>query len=91
MRRVRPGGRLVYSTCSLEHEENSEVIEKALHEEKSFRPVNCGEELERLRSDGELALNEGDIDSLVRGQYLGTIPGIQPCDGFFAAVIEKAS
>ena len=90
MRHVTPRGRLVYSTCSLEDEENSQVVEEALHEDKSFRVVNCREELERLRSDGELALNEKEIDSLVRGLYLRTIPGVHSCDGFFAAVIEKA-
>jgi len=90
MRHVTPRGRIVYSTCSLEDEENSQVVEEALHEDKSFRVVNCREELERLRSDGELALNEKEIDSLVSGQYLRTTPGVHPCDGFFAAVIEKA-
>jgi len=90
MRHVTPRGRLVYSTCSLEDEENSQVVEEALHEDKSFRLLNCREELERLRSDGELALNEKEIDSLVRGLYLRTIPGVHSCDGFFAAVIEKA-
>jgi 16S rRNA (cytosine967-C5)-methyltransferase len=87
MQHVAPGGRLVYSTCSLELEENSEVVEKALATEPSFRALDCRAELERLHSEDELVWK--DIDSLIRGPYLRTIPGVHPCDGFFAAIVQK--
>jgi 16S rRNA (cytosine967-C5)-methyltransferase len=87
MNRVSSGGRLIYSTCSLEREENENVIEAALAGDRRFRVVNCREELMQLR--GELVF--GDLDSLVRGPYLRTLPGVHPCDGFFAAVLEETS
>jgi 16S rRNA (cytosine967-C5)-methyltransferase len=87
MQRVCPGGRLVYSTCSLEKEENSAVVDKALITDDSFRVLDCRVELERLRSQGELHWQ--DIDSLASGPYLRTVPGVHPCDGFFAAVLKK--
>jgi len=36
---VRPGGRLVYSTCSLQPEENGEVVARFLEENPGWRPV----------------------------------------------------
>jgi 16S rRNA (cytosine967-C5)-methyltransferase len=81
------GGRVIYSTCSLEIEENENVVEQALARDNSFRLLDCRVELERLKSEGELIWS-GDA-SLTRGPYLRTLPGLHPCDGFFAAIMEK--
>ena len=87
LQQLTPGGRAVYSTCSLEREENEAVVEEVLRDAEGYGLRDCREELQRLRSSGELVW--GDLDSLLSGPFLRTIPGVQPCDGFFAAVIER--
>jgi 16S rRNA (cytosine967-C5)-methyltransferase len=87
MDRVAERGRLIYSTCSLEKEENEDVVEISLSKNPTFRVVDCRVQLAQLRQAGDLIWQ--DLSSLTRGPYLRTLPGMQPCDGFFAAILEK--
>jgi len=83
------GGRLVYSTCSMEREENEAVVEAALHELSEFSIVDCRTELDRLRQEGDLLMY--GIETLLDGPYLRTTPGLHACDGFFAAIVQRKS
>jgi 16S rRNA (cytosine967-C5)-methyltransferase len=83
---TRPGGTIVYCTCSLEPEEGIEVIEDLLRRNSHVRrrPLAAGE----IAGFGELVTAAGDLRTL-------------PChlpdshiersglDGFYAARIER--
>ena len=87
MRHVAIGGRLIYSTCSLEREEDESVVEQALRNVPSFRLVQGGATLQAMQKQGQLIAT--DVQPLVFGPYIRTIPGISPCDGFFIAILER--
>ncbi|HVZ17783.1 MAG TPA: SAM-dependent methyltransferase, partial [Terriglobales bacterium] len=80
--KLRPGGRLVYSTCSLEPEENEQVVHKA-----GAKVLPVRDELEALRREGTLIV--GDYEAMTDGPFLRILPGAFGTDGFFAAVVER--
>lgn len=93
LKRLNPGGCLVYSTCSLEPEENEAVVTAVLAESDTrqrLRMFSIGDLLRRLRSDGVVRENSPDLTQLARGDTLRTLPGANfQGDGFFAAVFAR--
>jgi len=76
---LRPGGALVYSTCTLLREENEDVVAGFLREEPGFRLVPRSEIPELLRP---LASEEG---------FVHCLPHRHDTDGFFSARLERVA
>jgi len=88
---ARPGGRVVYSTCSLEPEENEEVVRAVVQLSQGTRILPLGPVLEKLRDDE--ILTQSGADGLQRcvtpEGFLRLMPGAFGTDGFFVALLAK--
>jgi 16S rRNA (cytosine967-C5)-methyltransferase len=78
-RLVKPGGRIVYATCSVLDEENREIAEGFQSAHPRFRLVPAVEVLKKERID------------IAVGEYFEVWPHRHGTDGFFAAVFERAA
>jgi 16S rRNA (cytosine967-C5)-methyltransferase len=75
---LRPGGRLVYATCSILAEENEAIVDAFLAGHADFHRVSAKD---LLAAQG-IAIECGE-DMRLAPQTHGT-------DGFYAAVLERA-
>ncbi|MFA6467951.1 MAG: methyltransferase domain-containing protein [Bacteroidota bacterium] len=77
-RYVKPGGRLVYATCSLMKHENDDVVERFLTDHPEFELIPPGSVLERYH-----------LAHLSTNKYFQLLPQRNNTDGFFAAVMKR--
>jgi 16S rRNA (cytosine967-C5)-methyltransferase len=80
-RMVKPGGRLLYATCSLLAEENESVVESFLASESQFTLMSALPVLAQRR----IPLPASGPDE----QFLRLRPDIHGTDGFFGALMER--
>ncbi|MCR4347448.1 MAG: RsmB/NOP family class I SAM-dependent RNA methyltransferase [Sulfuricaulis sp.] len=77
---LKPGGRLVYATCSLLKEENDDIVEKFLSEHPDFRMIPVNEILERRH-----------VPLTMEDDVLRLYPHRHHTDGFYAVALERTS
>lgn len=77
---VRPGGTLLFSTCTFGHRENQDSV-RWLEEEFGLKPVDLTE-----RIPAEVRDLPGVRETAARG-FVQLLPGFARCDGFFFAVL----
>ena len=77
---VKPGGRLLYATCSLLNEENEQQVEHFLKNNEEFEAIDF---------DLPQSLKDNFDKIKINGNQLRTLPALSKTDGFFVALLQK--
>ena len=85
-RLLKPGGRLVYATCSVLPQENEAIAEAFTAAQADFQPLAAADLLTQLKVPGAETLCQGGDNGR---QYLRLWPHLHQTDGFFAAIWQK--
>lgn len=80
---VRPGGTLVYCTCTLNSDENQNQVEKFLSEHKRFHTVPVNKYLPE-----DIFMDEEREESAANGM-ITLLPHLDGCEGFFICRMER--
>ena len=74
---MKPGGKLIYSTCTINKKENEDqrswLLEKFPFESRSIEGL----------------LGDAVREETMRDGYIQLLPGRYPCDGFFIASFRR--
>jgi 16S rRNA (cytosine967-C5)-methyltransferase len=77
-RALRPGGRLVYSTCTIDEGENAGQVRDFLERHQDYRVVDLSE-------------SYPEVTGTVGGGFVQTLPHRDGTDGFFIAALERGT
>jgi 16S rRNA (cytosine967-C5)-methyltransferase len=93
LRALRPGGRVVYSTCSMEPEENQRVVSAVIAEAPTARQVSLEFNIDSLAAKNILIPSgAARLKAALRPEgALRLLPGTFHTDGFFIALVEKTA
>ena len=87
-RLLKPGGRLVYATCSILPQENEAIAAAFSAANEEFTPLPVGEILSNLKVDAAASLCSGPDTGQ---EYLRLWPHRHATDGFFAAAWQRGT
>ncbi|MFN2339852.1 MAG: 16S rRNA (cytosine(967)-C(5))-methyltransferase RsmB [Halanaerobium sp.] len=77
--KLKLGGQLLYSTCTLTKEENQDLIKKILAENNNFELIDINKKVKNVSS----------LNLENENKYLELLPGEADSEGFFYALLQK--